>query len=76
MEVKSKIPKALSIADDKIVEEALRRAVRHALLLHKRAGNPIATWKDGCVVIIPPEEIPVEDEAPAKPQVYNSSDNL
>ncbi|MEK6333585.1 MAG: hypothetical protein AABM67_01470 [Acidobacteriota bacterium] len=35
----------------------LQRAVRDALLMHKRLGNPIATWKDGEVVIVPPEEI-------------------
>ena len=35
----------------------LQRAVNHALLMHKRLGNPIATWKDDKVVIVPPEEI-------------------
>jgi hypothetical protein len=40
---------------------ALRRAVRSALLEHKRAGNPVAAWKDGKVVIIPAEEIEVEE---------------
>jgi hypothetical protein len=39
----------------------MKEAVRHALLAHKRAGNPIASWKDGKVVIIPAEEIPVEE---------------
>lgn len=42
------------------IEEAVRRAVRDALLMHKRAGNPIAAWKDGKVVIVPPEEIKVD----------------
>ena len=42
------------------IEEAVRRGVRDALLMHKRAGNPIAAWKDGKVVIIPPEEIVVD----------------
>jgi hypothetical protein len=47
-----------SIGDfGKDVERALRRAVRGALVMHKRLGNPIAAWKDGGVVIIPPEEI-------------------
>jgi hypothetical protein len=46
------------------VVAALRRAARSALLEHKRAGNPIASWEDGRVVIIPAEEIPVE-ETPA-----------
>ena len=41
------------------IGEVLQRAVNHALLMHKRIGNPIATWKDGKVVIVPPEEIVV-----------------
>jgi len=43
------------------VEDVLRRAVQQALLAHKQAGNPIATWQDEHVVIIPPEDIPIED---------------
>jgi hypothetical protein len=39
------------------IGEVLQRAVNHALRMHKRLGNPIATWKDGKVVIVPPEEI-------------------
>lgn len=49
-------------ADLTLVEQALRRAVREALLRHKKLGNPIAVWRDGEVVLLPPEEIPVEDE--------------
>lgn len=41
----------------KEIEIVLQRAVNHALSMHKRLGNPIATWKDGKVAIIPPEEI-------------------
>jgi hypothetical protein len=40
------------------IDEALRRAVREALLRHKKLGNSIAVWRDGKVVIVPPEEIP------------------
>ena len=43
------------------IERIFRKAIRHELWIHKRLGNPIATWKDGKVVIIPPEEIPVDD---------------
>ncbi len=39
------------------IEAVLQRAVEHALLFHKRAGNSIAAWRDGKVVIIPAEEI-------------------
>ncbi|MBA3355431.1 MAG: hypothetical protein H0U18_05720 [Pyrinomonadaceae bacterium] len=41
----------------KDIEKILRHAVNQALLMHKQLGNPIATWKDGKVVIVPPEEI-------------------
>ena len=49
------------------VVAALRRAARSALLEHKRAGNPVASWEGGKVVIIPAEEIEVE-EAPGDPE--------
>ena len=54
----------LLIAEGKAVDAAMSEAVRHALLTHKRAGNPVASWRDGKVVIIPAEEIEVE-ETPA-----------
>jgi len=39
---------------------ALRGAVRKALLDHKRAGNPVAIWRDSRVVWVQPEDIPVD----------------
>lgn len=44
---------------DRIVAEA-RLAVREALAEHRRAGNPFAVWRDGKVVWIPPEKVPVD----------------
>lgn len=41
-----------------LILEALRQAVREALLRHKQAGNPVAVWRDGRVVWIQPEDIP------------------
>jgi hypothetical protein len=46
----------------KDIEKILQLAVDHALLTHRRLGNPIATWKDGKVVIVPPEEIVLSSE--------------
>ena len=46
------------------IGKVLQRAVNHALLMHKRLGNPIATWKDGKVVIVPPEEIVIPPDVP------------
>jgi hypothetical protein len=51
---------AAAVADeellDRIVDEA-GRAIEEAVRDHKRAGNPIAEWRDGRVVLVPPEEL-------------------
>ena len=41
------------------VLEICARAGREALARHKALGIPIADWRDGRVVEIPPEEIQV-----------------
>ncbi len=50
------------LKDTKRIEQALRQAEEEALRMHKRAGNPIAVWRDGQVVWLQPEEIPVSLE--------------
>lgn len=52
---------AARFADDEAVEAALNRAVRDAVLRHKKLGESIAVWRDGRVVIVPPEEIHVDE---------------
>lgn len=44
-------------ADGRLIDEAMRESVQKAFLEHKRAGNPIATMKDGKVVLVNPEVI-------------------
>ena len=56
---------AARFADDRAVEATLNRAVREAVLRHKKLGESIAEWRDGRVVIVPPEEIEVDEEPPA-----------
>lgn len=56
------IPDNLFTVHGKEVEAILYRAVHDALLRHKKLGQSVAVWRDGKVVILPPEEIPVEDE--------------
>lgn len=46
--------------ETKAIEHAMRRAVQHALLTHKRAGNTVATWKDGRVVLVAAGKIMAE----------------
>jgi hypothetical protein len=48
--------------------EAMREAVREALLRHKKLGNPVAIWRDGHVVWLSPEEIPVDDPVEPSPE--------
>lgn len=59
------------LADDKIrdffrqpakVTEALQQGIKDALLRHKQSGNPVCGWKDGKVVWISPENIPVDTQ--------------
>jgi hypothetical protein len=48
------------------IQKAMARGIRAALRRHKRAGNPVAIWRDGAVVLIAPEDIPVDDEEPVQ----------
>lgn len=53
------------VGDIEKILDAMGRGIRKALLEHKRAGNPVAIWRDGAVVWLAPEEIPVSEEEPA-----------
>lgn len=51
-------------------DQALSDAARDARLLHKAFGRPMASWQDGQVVWIQPEEIQIDGpgEAPDSDQ--------
>jgi hypothetical protein len=51
-------------AEGTAIDLALRKAVREAVQRHKKLGNPIATWRDGQVVWIAPEDIRVDEPSP------------
>jgi hypothetical protein len=51
--------------DGRAIDEALKEAARDARRLHKALGNPMATWKDGRVVWIQPEDIVIDTPAEA-----------
>lgn len=40
------------------IDEAVKKAVKEAILKHKLAGNPIVGMKNGQMVWFKPEEIP------------------
>jgi hypothetical protein len=44
------------------IDSAMRAAVADALSNLKRLGIPAATWKDGQVLRIPPDQIVVDEE--------------
>ena len=44
------------------IDSAMRAAVADALSNLKRLGIPAATWKDGRVMQIPPDQIVVDEE--------------
>jgi hypothetical protein len=43
------------------IGRALRRGVREALRIHKKLGHSIVATKNGKLVLIPPDQIPVDD---------------
>jgi len=58
--MKGRVEKKESLKDiplDVRAEMALKEAVADAIAEHKRQGHPIAVWRDGKAVLIPPEEI-------------------
>ena len=48
--------------DGRAIDEALKEAARDARRFHKAIGNPMATWVDGRVVWVQPEDIVVDDD--------------
>ena len=50
---------AQRVEDLEAIKSALGQAVGEALLKHKQAGNPVAVWRNGQVVWVAPEDIPV-----------------
>ena len=49
--------------DGRAIDNALQEAARDARRLHKALGNPMATWRDGRVVWVQPEDIQVDHES-------------
>jgi hypothetical protein len=54
------VPQDLFVSHTQEVENVIRKAVRDALRVHKRLGNPVATVRNGKVVLVPPKDIPVD----------------
>ncbi len=53
-----------TVPTSEMVLEALRTGVQRALRIHKALGNPIATFENGKIVLVPPEQIELQEPAP------------
>lgn len=58
------IPEKLFVTHSEDADKAFSEAVRRELLKRKKLGFAASAWRDGKVVIIPPEEIPVTEIEP------------
>ncbi len=56
------------IEDDLLIESALREGVREALRRHKEAGLPVAAWRNGKVVWIPPQKLTISAKQRGEPK--------
>ena len=67
MNVKAKGVLTDQEVSDEDVADAMHEAIAEALLAHKGAGNSVAVWdwESDQVVIVPPEEIIVDDGSPS-----------
>jgi hypothetical protein len=50
-------PIADLLANRSLIQAAITKGVREALLKHAQAGNPVCTSRDGKVVWLSPEEV-------------------
>jgi hypothetical protein len=48
------------------IEAAAQRAVRRALIEHKRAGNPVVFWENGQIRWVPADQIEIPPEPGAR----------
>ena len=54
--------------DGRAIDEALKEAARDARRLHKALGNPMATWRNGQVVLVRPEDINIDADSEQEPE--------
>lgn len=59
-----KDPNRIFLEEGHLIDEAVRKGAREAILRHKRAGQPIVVYENGQIVWVPADELP--DEQPTK----------
>jgi hypothetical protein len=58
------------LADREAMTRGFQAAVQQALREHKEAGNSVAVWRDGRVVIVSAEEIVLPEEIRVKTEAH------
>lgn len=58
LELERRIEEAFELGTP--IDEAMNKAVREAVLLHKRMGQPLAVWRDGRTVWLSADEVEEE----------------
>ncbi len=48
--------------DGREIEAAIKKGAQQAVRIHKALGHEVATWQDGKVVWIQPEDIVLDDD--------------
>ncbi len=56
----TKDPHRILLEEGHLIDEAVRKAAREALLQHRREGLPVAIYRDGNVVWVDPNDLDVE----------------
>lgn len=55
-----KDPHRIFVEEGHLIDEALKKAVRDAILQHKREGLPVVIYRDGRAVWVHAEELGIE----------------
>jgi hypothetical protein len=63
-----------AFAEGKPIDDALTRGIRQAMAVHKRLGHSVIIWRDGKVVSLPAEEIPVDISESDNPRPYPTAE--
>jgi hypothetical protein len=55
-----KDPNRIFLEEGHLIDEAIKKGVRDAILRHKRAGLPMVIYRDGQTVWVDPNDLDVE----------------
>jgi len=55
-------PIARIFRDGKLIDQALAKARREAVRQHKLTGLPLVTWRDGKIVLVPPDQVDLDEQ--------------